>query len=170
MVDFQRFLTDMGHPFWKPVHHLPAYHALDDTRLGHAAAHIIQRFYRAAVPEDGDFVGHIGNLVEFMGDDDAGDAPFPAEFLQQVQQVQAVLVIERAGGLIQDEQADVFGQRFGNFHQLLFAHADVLDEGARGFVQANLKHMLFGFLVGEVPVDAAKARLLIAQEKVFPDG
>jgi len=42
---------------------------------------------------------------------------------QQVEQVFAVALVQGRGWLIQNENFDIFTERFGNFYQLLFTHA-----------------------------------------------
>ena len=49
----------------------------------------------------------------------------------QVQQVLGVGLVQRGGGLVQDEQLHVLVQRLGDLHELLLADADVLDRGVR---------------------------------------
>ena len=75
-----------------------------------------------------------------MGDDDAGDALlFKGE--EQVQELFGVAFVERGGRLVEDEELDVLGQGLGDLHQLLLAHADVLNQRTRVFVKADHGHV-----------------------------
>ena len=53
------------------------------------------------------------------------------EVHEQVPQHLRVFVIQRGCRLIQDQQFDVFGECFRDFHQLLLAGTDILDQGMR---------------------------------------
>ena len=115
-------------------------------------------------------VGAVDDLVELVGDDDGGQALL-LEFHQQVQQHLGVLVVEGGGGLVQNQEPHLLGEGLGDLHQLLLAGADVLDQGLGRLVQPHLLHMLFGLVVGLVPVDKAEFVFdLIAQEHVFSNG
>ena len=122
-----------------------------------------------AVPDDGDVVGHIGDLVELVGDDDARHT-LALEPEQQVQQGLGVGLVEGGGRLVQNEETGVFGQGLGDLHQLLLAHADVLDEGTGGLAQAHDLQVLVRLAVGVVPVDGKGLAPLVAQEHVLADG
>lgn len=55
--------------------------------------------------------------------------PWPLRGAHQVEQVSAVLVVGRRGGLVEDEQLHALGERLGDLDELLLADADVLDLG-----------------------------------------
>jgi hypothetical protein len=63
-----------------------------------------------------------------VADHDAGDALADAG-RHEVQQVLRVLFVEGRGGLVEDEELDLLGQRLGDLDELLLADADVLDLG-----------------------------------------
>ena len=149
--------------------HLTAHQTLDDAGLGEFINALHQGFDGMAIPDDGDLVSAVGQLIELVGDQDAGDAPLAFELQQQVEQVLRVAFVQGRSRLVQDQQLDILGKRFGDLHQLLLAHADVLDQGTGVIPQAHHGHVLRSLLVGQVPVDHAGGRALIAQEHIFRD-
>ena len=157
-------------PLGIAVLHGAAHHALDDPVLAELVHALDQSLDGGAVPDDGGLVGAVDDLVELVGDDDGGQALL-LELHQQVQQHLGVLVVEGGGGLVQNQEPHLLGEGLGDLHQLLLAGADVLDQGLGRLVQPHLLHMLFGLIVGLVPVDKAEFVFdLIAQEHVFSNG
>ena len=59
-----------------------------------------------AVADDGDGVCDFADFVEFVADDDAGDA-LALQVQDEVQEVAGVLVVERSCRLIKDEELDL---------------------------------------------------------------
>ena len=92
-----------------------------------------------------------------------------AQAVEEVQQVPRVGVVERRGGLIQDQQLDALGERLGDLDELLLADADVLDLGVRALGQADAREQLIGLDSGVEPVDDPTSRALVAQEEVLHD-
>ena len=153
----------------KAVRQLAAHHAADDAVLADIIHALGQGLDGLAVAENGDVVRHIADLVDLVGDDDGGHALF-LELQQQVQQRLGVLLVQGGGGLVQDHQAGVLGQRLGDLGHLLLAHADVLDQRFGRLGQTHHLQILRGLGVGLVPVDGKLFAPLIAQEHVLPDG
>ena len=122
-----------------------------------------------AVTDDGDLVGNVGNLVELVRNDDAGHALF-LEAQHQVKQRLGIGLIQGGGWLVQNQQLGVLRQSLGDFHHLLFAHADILNEGTGGLGQAYDFQIFIRLGVGGVPVNVEGLALLVAQEHVFADG
>ena len=168
-LDLQGDLAD-GHvvALGEAVLHLTADHAADDPVLADVVRALVQRFDGFAVPQDGDVIRHIGDLVDLVGDEDGGHALL-LEFQQQVQQRLGVLLVEGGGGLVQDHEAGVLGQSLGDLHQLLLADADILDQGFGGFGQADDLQIFRCLGMGLVPVDGKFFSLFVPQEHVFPD-
>jgi hypothetical protein len=99
-----------------------------------------------------------------------GDAAL-LEPAQQVEQVRGVVVVQRGGGLVEDQQLHVLGQRLGDLDQLLLADAELADRDHRHLGQAHLVEQLLRLGVGPVPVDEPAATpLLVAEEDVLGDG
>ena len=68
--------------------------------------------------------------------------PLALQAQEQVEQVLGVLVVERRGRLVEDQQLDLLGQRLGDLDELLLADADVLDRGQRVLGQADAGEQL----------------------------
>ena len=85
---------------------LPANHALDDPVLADIVGALVQRLDGMAVTDDGDVIGNVGYLVELMGDDDGGHALL-LEPQQQIQKCLGIGLIQRRGGLVQDQQPGI---------------------------------------------------------------
>ena len=116
----------------------------------------VQRLDRLAVAQDRDGVGDRLDLVQLVRDHDRGDAAL-LEAAQQVQQVLRVALVQRRGGLVEDEQLDVLGERLRDLDELLLAHADVgLRDGHAGDQ-------------GEFLVDDDDAGVLTGPDVVEPD-
>ncbi len=81
------------------------------------------------------------DLLELVGDQDAGDA-LVAEVTQQLEECLGVVLVERGGGLVEDQQLDVLGQGLGDLDELLLADTEVADLGGRRLVQADLLEQL----------------------------
>ena len=88
---------------------------------------------------------------------------------EQVEQVGRVVVVQRRGRLVQDEQLHLLAQRLGDLDQLLLADAEVLDRGQRVLPQPDAGQQLDGPVVGLVPVDDPAGRGLVAEEDVLGD-
>ena len=91
-----------------------------------------------------------------MGDDDDGDALI-AQAAHEVEELGRVIVVQGGGGLVEDEQTHVLGQRLTDLDKLLFAHAERADLGCYVFLQADLFQDLFGAVIDFVPVDQAES-------------
>ena len=55
-----------------------------------------------------------------------------------------VVLVERRGGLVEDQQLDVLGERLGDLDELLLADADVLDQGVGVLVEPDPGEQLDG--------------------------
>jgi hypothetical protein len=88
---------------------------------------------------------------------------------QQVQQVGGVVVVERGGRLVEDQQPDLLAQRLRDLHELLLADADVEHRRHGVLPQPDPFQQLGGLVVGAVPVDEPAGGLLVAQEDVLGD-
>ena len=127
------------------------------------------RLDRLAVADDRDRVGDLLDLVELVADDDRRDALL-LEVQDQVEQVVGVLVVERRGRLVEDEQLHPLRERLGDLDELLLADADVDDLGGRVLAQADAGEQLRRLVVRLVPVDEAeRARDLVVEEDVLGD-
>src|SRR6266545_659913 len=143
-------------------------HASDDPVLVDVAGAHVERLDGPTVSDDRDRVADPLDLVQLVADHDRGD-PLALQTLQQVQQVRGVVVVERGGGLVEDEKFDVLAQRLGDLHQLLLADSEVLHGGQGVLAQPDPRHQLDREVVGRVPVDNSAPGGLIAQEDVLRD-
>ena len=89
-----------------------------------------------AVAQHGDGVRDLGDFVELVGDQDRGDA-LRLEFQQQVEQRVAVALVQAGGGLVEDQQLNLLGQRLGDLDQLLLADAEIGDQRLGRFASAR---------------------------------
>ncbi|OIQ89529.1 hypothetical protein GALL_286070 [mine drainage metagenome] len=169
VLDPQDLATDLRGTLGEPVVERATDHAADDAllrdRLG--AVHV-ERLDRQTVADHRRGVCDRRDLVELVRDDDRGDA-LALEAAHQVKQVGAVLVVERRGGLVEDQQLDALGQRLRDLDQLLLADADVHDLGVRGLGETDTGEQLGCLRVGLGPVDHATRRLLVPEEDVLGD-
>ena len=172
VLDLERYRPDLDSlALGETVGHFTPDHALYYARLGEVVGLLVQRLYGLAVADDGYVVRHIGDLVQFVGNDDRCDVPGILKQQEQVQQVLAVRLGQGGRGLVKYQQAHVLGQRLGDLDQLLLAGADVLYQLPGRVLQTHYAHELDGVLVGGVPVDHALALFLfVAQEHVFGYG
>ena len=122
VLDPQHLFADVRLPGREPVLEVAADHAGDDPFLGQPGR--VERLDRAAVAQDRDGVGDRRHLVELVRDDHAGDA-LVAQPAQQVEQVGRVVVVERRGRLVEDQQLHLLRQRLGDLDELLLADAEV---------------------------------------------
>ena len=114
----------------EPVGQLAANHPFDDPFLAEIVHPFDECFNRGAVADHRDLVRHIRNLVQLVGDDDTGHT-LRLELQHQIKQLLRIGLVERRGRLVEDQQLDVLGERLCDLNQLLFAHADVLNQRAR---------------------------------------
>ena len=124
------------------------------------------RLDRLAVADDRDRVGDLLDLVQLVADDDRRDA-LPLEVQDQVEQVIGVLVVERGGGLVEDEELHLLRERLRDLDELLLADADVHDLRRGVLAQADAGEELRRLEVRLVPVDQAAAALRSLLRKMF---
>ena len=130
VLDPQHLLADVGRALGVAALQVAADHPADDPLLGDVVGVQVEGLDRLPVADDRDPVGDGFDLVQLVADDDRGD-PVVAQTRDQAEQVGGVLVVQRGGRLVQDQQLDVLGQRLGDLDQLLLAHPDVGDLGDR---------------------------------------
>ena len=125
---------------------LAAHHVLDEHAFGHLALVGVEGDHGLPVAQDGDLVGDPDDLLQLVRDQDAGDAVL-LQIPDDGEQVLAVVLVEGRRGLIQDEQLHVAAEGLGDLHQLLLAHAQVLDLGLGVQVQADLRSISLARLI-----------------------
>ena len=152
----------------KPVSKVAIDHAADDPVLLHRLGPAIDVVDGAAVAQHRDAVGDAGDLVQFVGDQDRGDALLP-ERDETIEQRGAVGLVEAGGGLVQDQQAHPLGERLGNLDQLLLADAEIGDQRVRLLAQADLGQQFPRTPVHRVTIDDAEPRRRMRQEDVLRD-
>ena len=157
-------------PLGVAVFHGAAHHTFDDTVLAELIHALDQGLDGGAVADDGGLVGAVDDLVELVGDNNGGQALL-LKRNEQVQQHLGILVVEGGRRLVQDEQLYLLGEGLGDFHQLLLAGTDVLDQGLGRLIESHLLHVALGLIIGLVPVDDPHfVADLVAQEHVLADG
>ena len=169
VTHLKRHFADVRLALRVAVGHLAAHHGPDDAVLAHLLGVAVEHFNRAAIAQHRDGVGHVGDFIELVRNQDAGDA-LAFELQQQLQQGVAVGFVQAGRGLVQDQQLDLARQGLGNFDQLLLAHAQVGDEGVGRLFESDLVQQGLRHLVRRHPVDHAALGGLVAQEDVFGDG
>ena len=152
VAHLKRGLANLGRALRVTVGHFATHHMADHHVFTGGLVATVQRRHRGTVAQNRDRIGHFGHFIEFVRNQDAGDA-LAFQLQQQLQQGIAVHFVQAGCGLVQNQQLDFFGQRFGNLHQLLFAHAQVGDQGAGLFVQAHFAQQRLRFDVGSRPVN-----------------
>ena len=88
-------------------------------------------------------IGH-GRQRGVVGDDDDRNALLAAGILQQLQDLLTGFIVERARGLVAQEQLGVLCQCTGNGHALLLAARKLRGEVGEALTQANLAKRLLG--------------------------
>lgn len=166
VLDPEHLVADVRFPRREPVFEVAPDHSGDDAFLAQPGR--VERFDGLAVAQDRDGVGDRGDLAKFVRDDHTGDAVV-AQFAQQPEQMRRIVVVERRGRLVENEQFDALGQSFGDLDQLLFAHAEFAHRRDGVLPQADPAQQVGGLVIGPVPVDPAALGPLVAQEDVLGD-
>jgi hypothetical protein len=89
-----------------------------------------------AVAKHADPVGDVQHLGEPVGDVDHRH-PRGGEVAHDAEQAAGLRVRQGGGGLVEQQDADVAGERLGDLHQLPLGHAELVDPPARVHVQAD---------------------------------
>jgi hypothetical protein len=131
VLDPQNLLADRRLVRRESVLHGAPDHERDELVLVDARVAHRQRLNGAAVADDGRPVGDRRDLVELVRDDHARDA-LVAQAAQQIEQVSGVVVVQRRGGLVENEELHLLRQRLRDLDELLLADSEV-DDLARGF-------------------------------------
>ena len=106
-----------------------------------------------------------------MGNNDGGDAAGFLELQQQVQQLLGVRLRQGGSGLVQNQQAHILCQRFGDFNHLLLAGTDIFNQLTGRVFQAHHAHVFFSVFIGGIPIhNALHLALFIAKEHVLRNG
>ena len=171
VIDLQADLVgDVVYALGIAVLHRAADHAFYYPLLGELVHALDQRLYGGAVAKYRGLVRAVYYLVEFVGYDYAGQTLL-LELDEQVEQHLGVLVVEGAGGLVQYEQPHLLCKGLGYLDELLLAGAYVLYQRVRALLEADLAHVLFGLVIGLVPVyDTELVLELVAHKHVFAYG
>ena len=112
----------------------PPDHELDD--LVHGGRGRLQRAHVGSVPQHGDPVGDVHDLVHAVGDVDDGHAPLP-QAAHALEELGALRLRQGRGRLVEDEHLGLLeGQRPGDLHDLGLADRQVPQGRAR--VDADL--------------------------------
>ena len=98
------------------------------VRVGGLAQHVLRRAQLAHLPgiHHGDAVAQVGRQRQVVGDEEHADGAFGLQLLEQVHDLRLDAHVERAGGLVEDEQRRIVGERGGDHHALLHAAAELV--------------------------------------------
>ena len=168
VLHLQDGISDSGVTRRKPVRKVPIDHAADDPVLLHRLDPAIDLVDGPAIAQHRDAVGDAGDLVQFVGDQDRGDA-LPAECDEAIEQRRAVGLVEAGGGFVQDQQAHPLGERLGDLDQLLLADTEIGDQRVRLLMQADLGQQFPRTPVHRVAIDDAEPRGRVRKEDVLRD-
>jgi hypothetical protein len=155
-------------PLRVDVVYLAPYHVLDHGRLGDLPLARVEGADRLPVPEDGHRVRDLDDLLELVGDHDAGHA-LGLELPQYPEEIVAVVLVEGRGGLVEDQYAHVAGEGLGYLDELLLADAEVFNPHGRVDVQPHPLEHLAGLHDRLVLVHEALRADLVAEEDVLVD-
>ena len=122
-----------------------------------------------AVSQDGQTVAYSEDLVQKMCDEDDSHA-FRFQFVHNVKQKLDLVVVERRGRLVQDQNlcVDVYGA--GNGDHLLYGCRIVAQRTCDIDVHMEPLHQLRGPAVDFLPVDHAALHRLTSDKNVLRDG
>jgi hypothetical protein len=102
-------------------------------------------------------------------DEDGGHA-FLLEILEDGEEVVAVVLVERGGRLVEDEELHVAREGLGDLDQLLLADAELLHPGGGIHVESHALEHLGRLLDALVELDETVLRDLVAELDVLEDG
>src|SRR5476649_1192445 len=154
VLHFKNRLADLRRARRIAVGHLAADHLLDDAVFADGLDAAVEAVDRVAVAQHGDGVGDARNLVQLVRNEDRRNALL-LQFQQQVEQGRAVALVQTRRRLVEDQQFDVFAQRFRDLDQLLLADNQVDDQGIGFFIQSNLLQQGARAALRQFPVDHA---------------
>ncbi len=124
-------------------------------------------FHQLAVAQHRVAVRDLEDLLQFVGDKDKGGTRVP-QTADDAKEHLDLCVVQRGGGLIQNQQPGVGKQRLGDFQQLFFAGVQLRHKGGGADIQADLVQQLRCALDHARLVEHAKAaHQLLAQVDVL---
>ncbi len=146
------------------VLHLAADHHRDHLVRGELAGAV--GGHRPAVAQHGDAVRDLEDLLQAVADVDGRHAPRP-QLADDGQQPLRIRLGQGGGGLVEDEDARVLGQRLGDLDHLLLADAQLLHRPIGVDVQSHAGEGGLGVGRDRVPVDEAAPHRLVPQHQVL---
>ncbi|MPN38461.1 hypothetical protein SDC9_185985 [bioreactor metagenome] len=130
----------------------------------------IQRLNRFAVPQNRNGIGYGSDFVELVGNQHRRDITLVSEFLEDLKQMLAVLLIECGSGLVKNQQFSMLRQSFCNLNHLLLAHPELVHGKIGVLMQPDTMHVFHCIFTGLVPVDDIEPCPLITDEHVLCTG
>ena len=122
-----------------------------------------------SVPQDSHAVGDLVHLVQEMGDEDDAHS-FGLQLPHHLEQKLHLVVVQRGGGLVQDQDLCLHVHRAGDGNHLLDGGRVERQRTGDVDVQVEPFHQLIGPAVDGLPVDAAALHGLTAYEDVLGHG
>jgi len=162
--DLEQDLAGMRGPAGEKVLDLAADHVADDLAFGGLSR--LQRGDAGAVAQHRDAVGQGEDLVEAVGDVDAGDAA-AAQVAQDVQEDRDLGFAQGRGGFVEDEDVRLLAQGLEDLDELAVPHAQGRGPGRGVEVELEAVEQGPSVAVDPVPVDEPAADGFIAQEDVL---
>ena len=159
-------------------HHLPRRRPLTREEIADVAADHqpddllaagggdVQGLDALTVAQDGHPVGEGQDLLQAVGNVDAGDAT-SLEPAQDAHQQLGLRLGERRRRLVEEQDAGVLGQGLDDLHELLLADPEVGDGVRRIEVDVVVLEQALGLSIGSMPVDQPAPGRLGAQEEVL---
>jgi hypothetical protein len=120
----------------------------------------------ATIAQHGESVGEAQHLLETVGDVEDSDA-VGAEFFHEIEQAVGVLLRERGGGLVEDEDLGGATEGAGDLDELFLRHAEFLHRALDVEFGADTGEEFAGALGAAAPGDHTA---ILAKEEVFGDG
>ena len=143
-------------------------HVDDEVGLGQRLRRLVDD--EPPVAEHEDAVAMRERLLEAVGDEDEADA-LGCELVRQREEPLAFAGGERGGGLVEDEEARLLGDRLGELDELLLAAPEAAERGARVDVaEADAgEHATGGHVQATEADEAAAVGPVAAEEDVLGD-
>ena len=138
-LDVKHHVAGFGGGFVHPQQNLAAHHQL--CQLGGRGLGCFESRGHLAAAHDADGIGDLHDLAQFMGDQDDGFA-LGAQAVEDAEQLVGFGRGQHTCRFVQDQDVSLPVERLENFHPLLHAHTDVLDQGIGLHIQAVVRGQL----------------------------
>jgi len=166
VLDLEDHLAWLAVPLREALVHFATHHVAD--QLFDVQGFRRLRGHNLAVAQDCDRIADAEELLQLVTDVDARH-PMLFECPQDLHELIDFSLCQRAGGLVEDQDARILGQRLSNLCHLHFADSEMLDDGLRPEIQLVIGRDLQGVGVEPVPVDRAVLDRFFAKVDILAD-